>query len=107
MRERRRDRKTARAKREVLRAFDRSLQLALAHGEADPSKLGESVLRLSRKLNVRLGRPRNLFICKKCGTMLIPGRTGRYRVHSERGISYLGIKCLSCGWYRKVIIRER
>ncbi|MEM0061595.1 MAG: ribonuclease P Rpr2/Rpp21/SNM1 subunit, partial [Fervidicoccaceae archaeon] len=89
-----------RRKAEVYRAFDKSIIIALKNKDIDERTLGMNVLMLSRKLNVRFDRSRSIFICRKCGSILIPGRTGRYRIHSKGKIAYLGIKCLVCGWYR-------
>ncbi|MDD1724990.1 MAG: ribonuclease P [Methanospirillum sp.] len=35
--------------------------------------------------------------CRRCRTYLVPGRTGRVRIHRGRVI----ITCLSCGWHRR------
>ncbi|MGB9725082.1 MAG: ribonuclease P Rpr2/Rpp21/SNM1 subunit [Fervidicoccaceae archaeon] len=93
-------------KKEVITAYEKSLTIALAHQEIDLRYLGKNIVALSRKFNVRLGRTRSLFVCRKCGTILIPGRNGRFRLHRRGSMSYLGIKCLFCGEYRKVVIKE-
>jgi len=105
-RERRVRASSGRERKEVLTVYEKALSIAVQHPEVDLKGLGNSVLKLSRKLNMRLGRPRSIFICRKCGSVLIPGRNSRFRLHRRNGISYIGIKCLSCGAYRKIVVKE-
>lgn len=93
-------------RKEVFAAYEKSLSIALRYHEVDLTSLGKNVILLSRKLNIRLGKPRSLFVCRKCGSILIPGRNSRFRLHRVRKMSYIGIKCLVCGAYRKVVFKE-
>jgi len=52
--------------------------------------------RIAMRSGVRLGPERKQFICKKCGSLLVPGVNCRVRVRAERGTHVL-VTCLECG----------
>ncbi len=59
--------------------------------------------RLALKTGVRLPRKYKRLICKKCGELLIPGRTARVRVKSKRQ-KHIVQTCLNCGYMKRIII---
>jgi ribonuclease P protein subunit RPR2 len=63
--------------------------------------------KIGMKAGVRLTRQQKLFICKKCGTLLVPGANCRVRTRSEYGTTVL-ITCLECGEKKRYpTVRER
>jgi ribonuclease P protein subunit RPR2 len=65
-------------------------------------RMVEHALKLSQKTNVRIPREKKLFLCKKCGTILIPGKTAMIRLHRKGRRSYISIKCLNCGNIKRI-----
>ncbi|WEU40801.1 MAG: ribonuclease P protein component 4 [Candidatus Odinarchaeum yellowstonii] len=59
---------------------------------------------LAMKTGVRLPKKYKRVICKKCGELLIPGRTARVRVKSKRQ-KHIVQTCLKCGYMRRFIIK--
>ncbi|MGA2783870.1 MAG: ribonuclease P protein component 4 [Candidatus Bathyarchaeia archaeon] len=62
---------------------------------------------IGMKAGVRLPKNQKMFICKKCGYLLIPGSNCRVRIRSELGTTVL-ITCLECGNKKRYpTVRER
>ena len=70
--------------------------------DRDP-KLSKRYVELARKISmrtkVRIPSSEKRYLCKGCGTILIPGRNARVRVLS--GNPRIVITCLSCGTLRR------
>ena len=86
------------------------LKLARQSFSEDPS-LSKRYMELARligmRAGVRLPRSTKAFICKRCGTLLVPGRNCRVRIRSETGGTVL-ITCLDCGNKKRYpTVRER
>ncbi len=62
--------------------------------------------RLAMKTGIRLPRKYKRLLCKKCGELLIPGRTVRVRVKSRRQ-KHVVQTCLNCGYMRRFIINRK
>jgi|SRR5271154_5125695 len=66
--------------------------------DSDP-KLSSDYVKLikqiSRHYKIRLPDEFKKGMCKKCNTVLIPGKTSSSRLVSSKG--YVAIKCLNCG----------
>lgn len=63
--------------------------------------------RIGMKAGVRLTREEKLFICKACGSLLVPGANCRVRTRPEHGTTLL-ITCLDCGTKKRYpTVRER
>lgn len=62
----------------------------------------EHILKLSKKYNIRLPREMKMYICKKCQSFLIPGRTSQVRLKKGKIV----IKCLNCGSYKRYIYKK-
>lgn len=56
----------------------------------------ETAKRIAMRSGVRLGPERKQFICKECGSPLVPGVNCRVRVRSEQG-THVVVTCLACG----------
>jgi len=56
----------------------------------------EIARRIAMRSGVRLGRRRKQFICKTCGTPLVPGVNCRVRVRAEHG-THVVVTCMECG----------
>jgi len=52
--------------------------------------------RIGMRAGVRLPRDQKMFICKGCGSLLMPGLNCRVRTRPEAGTTVL-ITCLDCG----------
>ena len=57
----------------------------------------EHILNLSNKYKVRLPREMKIHICKRCHSILIPGKTSQVRLKKGKVV----IKCLNCGAYKR------
>ncbi|MEK6919515.1 MAG: ribonuclease P protein component 4 [Thermoproteota archaeon] len=70
--------------------------------DRDP-KLSKRYVELARKISmrtkVRIPSSQKRYLCKGCGTILIPGRNARVRVLA--GNPRIVITCLSCGALRR------
>lgn len=63
-------------------------------------------LRISKRVRVRIPRYWRRRICRKCRTILIPGKTCRVRIKSQgRRSSHITVTCLKCGWIRRYYIK--
>jgi len=83
------------ARQRIKRLFD--LALKKYKDELDlANRYVEIALKISRKVRVRIPREYRLLYCRKCGSLLIPGRTSLVRVRNYRE-RHLSIKCLNCG----------
>lgn len=75
------------------------LKLAGDVFHSDP-KLSSRYVELARKIGMRSGvripGEQKRFICKGCGTLLVPGANCRVRIRSERG-TVVVVTCLRCG----------
>jgi len=56
----------------------------------------ELARKISMRAKVRIPRRYRLLYCKRCGGLLVPGRTAAVRMRSRRE-PHLVIKCLKCG----------
>ncbi|HXY82387.1 MAG TPA: ribonuclease P protein component 4 [Candidatus Saccharimonadales bacterium] len=86
------------------------IQLAKQVAVDDPG-LSKRYLEISRligmKAGVRLPKTEKMFICKGCGSLLIPGTNCRVRIRPEHGATVL-ITCLDCGRKKRYpTLRER
>ena len=62
--------------------------------------------RITEKVGIRFPREISRLICRRCGAILIPGRTCRTRVRNNRS-THLTLTCLKCGKVRRFpIIRQ-
>ncbi|MGA2789257.1 MAG: ribonuclease P protein component 4 [Candidatus Bathyarchaeia archaeon] len=67
----------------------------------------ELARRIGMKAGVRLPKEEKLFICKGCGSLLVPGVNSRVRTRSDLGTTVL-ITCLDCGTKKRYpTVRER
>lgn len=67
----------------------------------------ELARQIGMKAGVRLPREEKLFICKACGTLLVPGANCRVRTRPEFGTT-VTITCLDCGTIKRYpTVRER
>jgi ribonuclease P protein subunit RPR2 len=67
----------------------------------------ELARRIGMKAGVRLPSEEKLFICKGCGSLLVPGVNSRVRTRSDLGTTVL-ITCLDCGTKKRYpTVRER
>lgn len=63
--------------------------------------------KIGMKAGVRLPSEEKLFICKGCGSLLVPGANSRVRTRSDLGTTVL-ITCLDCGTKKRYPnVRER
>jgi ribonuclease P protein subunit RPR2 len=71
-----------------------SRALALFPGEMAESRRCIAIARkISTRQRVRIPRELRRLFCRKCSELLVPGYTGRVRIHSGKVI----VTCLSCG----------
>ena len=62
---------------------------------------------IGMKAGVRLPKEEKMFICKMCGSLLVPGANCRVRTRAEFGTTLL-ITCLECGTKKRYpTVRER
>jgi len=62
---------------------------------------------IGMKAGVRLTSEQKLQVCKRCGSLLVPGVNCRVRMRSEGGTTVL-ITCLECGNKKRYpTVRER
>jgi ribonuclease P protein subunit RPR2 len=67
----------------------------------------ELARRIGMKAGVRLPKEEKIFICKGCGSLLVPGVNSRVRTRSDFGTTVL-ITCLDCGSKKRYpTVRER
>jgi ribonuclease P protein subunit RPR2 len=67
----------------------------------------EMARRIAMRSGVRLGRRRKQFICKQCGTALVPGVNCRVRMRAEHG-THVVVTCLECGSMKRYpAVREK
>jgi len=67
----------------------------------------EMARRIAMRSGVRLGRERKHFICKECGSALVPGVNCRVRVRSDRETSVV-VTCLACGSRKRYpVVKEK
>lgn len=71
---------------------------SLANDEPD-SELSRKYIKLmkeiSRHYKIRLDKKTKSSICKKCNSLLIPGKTAKVRIASSK--KYVLYTCLNCG----------
>jgi ribonuclease P protein subunit RPR2 len=81
-------------------------------------QLREGRIELARQLvrdadelrkRARLKKPLVLrrYVCKNCGTPLVPGLTATYRLRREGSITRLVVACLICGYKHRYVLRNR
>lgn len=92
------EREIARERMEIL------FNLAKATFKID-STLSKRYIQLMKKVGmkakVRIPKEWKLFICKGCGSLLVPGKNCRVRVRSEGGTRSV-IACLDCGALKRI-----
>lgn len=67
----------------------------------------ELARKIGMKSGVRLTREQKLFLCKGCGSLLVPGANCRVRTRRDAGTTVL-ITCLECGQKKRYpTVRER
>jgi ribonuclease P protein subunit RPR2 len=79
------------------------LNLAYKVFHKDPSlsrKYVELTKKIGMKSSVRLPRKSKMFLCKKCGNLLVPGTNCRVRIKPECGTKII-ITCLTCKWIKR------
>ncbi len=76
-------------------------QLALEEGRKGnlerARRYVEHMRNLSQKYKVRLPKEIKMYFCKKCNSILIPGKTSQVRLKKKKIV----IKCLNCGNYKR------
>ena len=84
-------------------------ELAQKKAKTEP-QLARHHMRVARKVSrrVREGLPRDIArrLCKKCGTVLIPGHNCRVRVRGNRE-THVTVTCLECGAIRRFPVRRQ
>ncbi len=65
----------------------------------------ELATKISMRTKVKIPSSDKRYICKACGTILIPGRNARVRVLT--GNTRVVVTCISCGNLRKYPFRKR
>ncbi len=97
-------------KRKALREINYLLELAFNAARKDniqqARKYVEHAIRFSMKTNIRIPADKKRMICKKCHVPLIPGKTSSIRLHRRGKRSYITIRCLECGWVRRLEYRK-
>ena len=92
-------------KRDIARQRIRILyNLAIKYYRLDPelsNRYVRLIQRIAKRARVKIDPSIKLFICKKCGSLLIPGVTARFRINSGR-FTHLTITCLKCGNIRRI-----
>jgi len=79
--------------------IDILLRMARENVKSDPAlskRYVEMARRIAMRSGVRLGRERKQFICKNCGSLLVPGVNCRVRVRSDHETRVV-MTCLACG----------
>ncbi len=77
--------------------FNMAYTKAIRGDEETAKRYAELILKLSEKYNYRIPQYMKRFICKKCHTFLIPGKTSQVRLKKGKIV----IKCLKCGNYKR------
>jgi ribonuclease P protein subunit RPR2 len=78
--------------------IDTLLRLARETVKSDMSlsrRYVEIAQMIAMRSGVRLGPERKWFICKNCGSLLVPGVNCRVRVRTEHG-THVVVTCLEC-----------
>ncbi len=90
--------------------IDLLLKLAREKARSDEAlskRYVEIARRIAMRSGVRLGRERKHFICKECGSALVPGVNSRVRMRSDRGTSIV-VTCLACGSIKRYpVVKEK
>lgn len=99
-----------RIRRLALESMIRLLKLAYEMETKGKSDLArryvDLVFRISRRTKVKIPRYWRRFLCKKCKSILIPGRTCRVRIRAQSSrASHITITCLRCGWMKRYYIK--
>lgn len=47
------------------------------------------------------------FICRRCHVPRVPGLTASYRVKSRGGKTYICVRCLRCGYIRRIVVKHK
>ncbi|MBS7655143.1 ribonuclease P [Candidatus Bathyarchaeota archaeon] len=65
------------------------------------------IQKIGMKAKIKIPLKYKIFICKKCGSLLIPGETCRVRVRSEKGAK-VTFTCLNCYFVKRYpIVKEK
>ncbi|MBE9390632.1 YhbY family RNA-binding protein [Fervidicoccus fontis] len=93
---------------EMERVFYKATFLFFEYRSVDFLRYGGRYIKsIAQKTNLPVRDDLKHFICKRCGAILIPGVNSSYRIHSKSGNSYLKVKCLNCGYSKKIIFKPR
>lgn len=93
----------------AMERFRNLLDMASTVLSRDPERARryvEIALNIAEKVNLRPPSIEKLWICKRCLTPIIPGKTGRVRIRPEHG-SKLVITCLECGGIKRIPLSKR
>lgn len=82
------------ARRRVLELWRLSVQVATDEPQLAREWVG-GARRIAQKARMKLPDEMKRNICRRCDTVLIPGRTSRVRLHA-RG-RHMTVTCLNCG----------
>ena len=77
--------------------FNLAYKRAMEGDEKLAKRYTDLILKLSEKYNYCIPAHMKWFICKKCHTFLIPGKTSQVRLKKGKIV----IKCLRCGNYKR------
>jgi len=92
--------KIARERIKIL--YELALKEAREGDESLARRYIDHMVNLSTKYNVRISREMKRNFCKKCHTVLIPGKTAQVRLKKGKIV----IKCLKCGTYKRYIYKN-
>ncbi|MCF2135796.1 MAG: hypothetical protein K9W43_01000 [Candidatus Thorarchaeota archaeon] len=84
-------------------------KLAQAKAKENPELARQQVAtarRISRKVRKSLPREIGRRVCRRCGTVLIPGHNCRVRVRHNRA-THVTVTCLTCGAIRRFPVRRQ
>jgi len=102
--------KLSRRDREKI-AFERIeilMQLVLKHWDKNED-LSRRWITLARNIAKKVRKPfpkkYNQIICRKCNTLLIPGKTCRIRIRNNKQ-THITITCLNCGHIKRKYIKK-
>ncbi|MFP3143424.1 MAG: hypothetical protein RXQ93_00140 [Caldisphaera sp.] len=69
-------------------------------------ELNELIFRLSLRNKVKIPLSIKRGICKNCHATLIPGITSSVRIRSQGKMHYLTIKCIKCGYIKRIPFKK-
>ncbi|MGQ4913104.1 MAG: ribonuclease P protein component 4 [Candidatus Thorarchaeota archaeon] len=66
----------------------------------------QSARRIAQRARIKIPSEMRVMICRKCNTLLVPGRTCRVRVRNNRS-KHVTVTCLNCGTIRRFHLHRR